>query len=95
MPLPQKLAIRLTAIAISLVVCGIITTVTTGLNPIDVYATMIKGAFGTQRKVWILLQEVAILLCVALALTPAFRMKFWNLGGEGQILAGCLASAAC
>ena len=95
MPLPQALAIRLLAIALSLVVCGVITAVMTGLNPLDVYGTMIKGAFGTQRKIWILLQEIAILLCVALALTPAFRMKFWNLGGEGQILVGSLASAAC
>jgi simple sugar transport system permease protein len=67
----------------------------TGLNPIDVYGTMFKGSFGSPHKVWILLQEVAILLCVSLALTPAFRMKFRNLGGEGQVLAGSLASAAC
>jgi len=95
MPMGQQLAIRLGIIVLALVVCGIITALTTGLNPIDVYGTMIKGAFGTPRKVWILLQETAILLCVSLALTPAFRMKFWNLGGEGQIMMGALASAAC
>ena len=95
MPLSHELAIRLGAILIALVVCGVITTLLTGLNPISVYGTMIKGAFGTTRKVWITLQEVAILLCVSLALTPAFRMKFWNLGGEGQIMMGALASAAC
>ena len=95
MPLWQSLSVRLGAILLAIVVCGFITTITTGLNPISVYATMFKGAFGTSRKIWILLQEIAILLCVALALTPAFRMKFWNLGGEGQILAGSLASAAC
>ena len=95
MPLWQSLSIRLGAIVIALVICGVITTIATGLNPIDVYATMIQGAFGTPRKVWSLLQELAILLCVSIALTPAFRMKFWNLGGEGQILMGCFASAAC
>ena len=95
MPLWQSLSIRLGAIVIALVICGVITTIATGLNPIDVYATMIQGAFGTPRKVWSLLQELAILLCVSIALTPAFRMKFWNLGGEGQILIGCFASAAC
>ena len=95
MPLWQSLAVRLGAIVMALVVCGFITTITTGLNPIDVYATMIKGAFGTARKTWSLLQELAILLCISVALTPAFRMKFWNLGGEGQILIGCFASAAC
>ena len=95
MPLAQTLAVRLAAIVVALVVCGIVTTLMTGINPIAVYATMVKGAFGSARKVWILLQELAMLLCVSVALTPAFRMKFWNLGGEGQILIGCLASAAC
>lgn len=95
MPLAQSLAIRFGIIVLAVVVCGVITMFATGLNPIDVYATMIKGSFGSPRKMWILLQETALLLCVSLALTPAFRMKFWNLGGEGQVLAGALASAAC
>ena len=38
---------------------------------------------------------MAILLCVSLAVTPAFRMRFWNIGGQGQLLAGGLATAAC
>ena len=56
---------------------------------------MFDGAFGTQRKLWILGQNVAILLCVSLAVTPAFKMRFWNIGGEGQVLSGGLAAAAC
>ncbi|MDO4806105.1 MAG: ABC transporter permease [Coriobacteriales bacterium] len=95
MPLPRAFAIRAGIIALALVMCGIVTMFMTGLNPIDVYATMFKGSFGSSRKIWILLQEIALLLCVSLALTPAFRMKFWNLGGEGQVLAGALAAAAC
>ena len=95
LPLAQTLAIRVGSIAVALVVCGVFTTLMTGLNPIDVYATMVKGAFGSMRKTWILLQNLAILLCISIALTPAFRMHFWNLGGEGQVLVGGLASAAC
>lgn len=87
--------IRGIAIIVALVVCGIITAALTDLNPISVYKTMFTGAFGTPRKIWILGQEIAMLLCVALALSPAFRMRFWNLGGEGQILMGGLAAAAC
>ena len=56
---------------------------------------MFAGAFGTTRKIWILLQNLAILLCISLALTPAFKMRFWNIGGEGQVLMGGLATAAC
>ncbi len=94
-PWQKALLIRAIAIIISLIVCGIITTIFTGLNPFNVYGAMFTGAFGTPRKLWILGQEIAILLAVALALTPAFRMRFWNLGGEGQILIGGLATAAC
>ena len=95
LPWYRSLLIRLIAIVIALIFCAIITTVMTGLNPISVYVTMFEGAFKTPRRVWTLLQEIAMLLSIALALAPAFRMKFWNLGGEGQVLAGALATAAC
>ena len=87
--------IRIIAIVAALVVCGIVTTICTGDNPISIFATIFKGAFGTQRKAWITLQYVAVLLIISLALTPAFKMQFWNIGGEGQVLMGGLASAAC
>ena len=91
----QSAAIRVLAVLISLIVCGIIIVLFTGENPINVYATMIKGAVGTNRRLWNLLQSVAILLCISLAVTPAFRMRFWNTGAEGQALIGGLATAAC
>lgn len=87
--------VRVAAVAAALVVCALITVVLTGKNPIGVYATMIDGALGTKRRVWSLLQNVAMLLCVSLAVTPAFKMRFWNIGAEGQVLAGGLATAAC
>ena len=87
--------IRSAAIVLALIACAIVTMLLTGENPIAIYATMIKGAFGTSRKVWILLQNLAILLCISLAVTPAFKMRFWNIGGEGQVLTGGLAAAAC
>ena len=87
-------AIRGAAIVLALIVCAVVTTALTGEDPVGVY-TMFAGAFGTPRKLWILGQNLAILLCVSLAVTPAFKMRFWNVGGEGQILIGGLATAAC
>lgn len=87
--------IRAAAIVIALIVCGLLTMLLTGENPINVYASMIDGAIGTERRVWRLLQDLAILLCISLAVTPAFKMKFWNIGAEGQVLIGGLAAAAC
>ena len=55
----QAWGIRLIAILAALIVCAVITSITTGLNPIEVYATMFAGAFGTTRRIWILGKEVA------------------------------------
>ena len=95
LPWYRAWAIRGAAILLALVACAVVTTALTGENPLGVYKTMFDGAFGTKRKAWILGQNVAILLCVSLAVTPAFKMRFWNIGGEGQILMGGLATAAC
>lgn len=91
----KRWMIRAIALVAALIVCGILTTLVTGLNPIKVYATFIQGAFGSARKTWVTLQNLSILLIISLALTPAFMMKFWNIGGEGQVLMGGLAAAAC
>lgn len=87
--------VRVLAVLAALVVCALITVVLTGENPIGVYVTMVDGAFGTKRRVWGLMQNVAMLLCISLAVTPAFKMRFWNIGAEGQVLVGGLATAAC
>ena len=87
--------VRAVAIVLALVCCGVISTIVTKDNPIQIFATIIDGSFGSSRKFMVLLQNTAMLLCVALALTPAFKMRFWNIGGEGQALIGALAAAAC
>ena len=88
------LAIRAVAVILALIVSGVIITLLTDKNPIAVYASMIDGAFGMDIRIWSLFQDVAILLCISLAVTPAFKMKFWNCGAEGQVLIGGLATVA-
>lgn len=95
LPSSKAWGIRAIAIVLALVVCAVVTTCLTGDNPVQVYATIFEGAFGSSRKTWVSFQDLAILLIISLALTPAFKMKFWNIGGEGQVLIGGLASAAC
>lgn len=87
--------IRAVAVLLALLFCGVLSYLLTKQNPIEIYKTMWDGAFGTTRRIWGLCQNIAILLCLALAVTPAFRMRFWNIGAEGQALVGGLASAAC
>lgn len=86
--------VRLVAILAALLVSAVLTVVLTGENPLDVFSSLIKGAVGTNRRIWVFFQNTAMLLCVALAVTPAFKMKFWNIGAEGQALIGAMATAA-
>ena len=95
LPFWKSWLIRILSVVAALVACAAVTVLLTGENPIQVYATMIDGAIGTERRIWSLLQNTAMLLCVSLAVTPAFKMKFWNIGAEGQVLMGGLATAAC
>lgn len=87
--------IRGLAVVAALVFSAIVTMILTHENPFTVYATMIRGSFATPTRIWNMLQSLAMLLCVSLAVTPAFKMRFWNIGAEGQVLVGALATAAC
>ena len=93
--LARAIGIRAVAILIALVVGGIVSVFVTGKNPIDIYVSIFNGAFGNVDRTWITFQEIAVLLGISLAVTPAFKMKFWNTGAEGQVLIGCLATAVC
>ena len=95
LPWYQAALIRGGAIVLALIVCALVTTLLTGENPISIYGTIFYGAFGTARKSWVTFQNLAVLLGISLAVTPAFKMRFWNIGAEGQVLIGCLATAAC
>lgn len=92
--LKTGIIVRVIAILLALVVCGIVTKVFTGDDPISIFKTIVHGAFGKGRLL-VTVHEIAILLCVSLAVTPAFRMRFWNIGAEGQVLMGALTTAMC
>ena len=95
--LPAYKVVLIYAIAIlaSLVLSAIICSLFSSKSPLAFFASLFDGALGSSRRIWLLLQDTALLLGVAVALVPAFKMKFWNLGGNGQILVGCLAAIAC
>lgn len=87
-----QIVVRIAAIITALIVCGIVTKVLTSADPISIFATIVHGAVGEGRLL-VTIHDIAILLCISLAVTPAFKMRFWNTGAEGQVLIGCLATA--
>jgi simple sugar transport system permease protein len=88
----ESLMIRISAILLALLVCSLF-IMFLSLNPFDVYRAMIKGAFGSVYKTRTTIIKAIPLLITALGISVAFKMKFWNIGGEGQIIMGAFASS--
>ena len=89
----RKWALRGIFFVVSFFVCAILSVILTGKGMDYFFKYFFEGLFGTERNVWNLFHETAILLLIALAVTPCFKMRFWNIGGEGQVLMGCLGCA--
>ncbi|MBR5472729.1 MAG: ABC transporter permease [Clostridia bacterium] len=92
--------IRVATIIAAFLLVGLLSMALSGRSLFETYGIMFSGVFGRifegrTMMLWKYLQEIAILLALALALTPAFKMKFWNCGAEGQALMGGLASIIC
>ena len=82
------------ALLMALIVSAGVIVALVHMNPVDVYKSIFDGALGSKRRMWITIRDMLILLCIAVGLAPAFRMRFWNIGAEGQILVGGVVSAA-
>ena len=93
--LERSLLVRIAAVAAALIFCALLSMALIGANPLKFISTLFDGAFGSPRRLWKFAKDTAVLLCISLAVTPAFRMRFWNIGAEGQVLVGALASVAC
>ena len=94
MPLWKAIAIRGGAIVGGILFLSILCGILFNVNPFSVITSLFDGVIGSERRIWLLIRDTALLLGVGLALVPAFKMKFWNLGGNGQILMGALVSVA-
>ena len=90
---PKAWGIRVIGVILSLVVSGLFIFAVTKLNPVQVYEAIFDGAFGTERRSWVTIRDAMMLLCIGVGLAPAFKMKFWNIGAEGQILIGGVITA--
>lgn len=94
-PKKQYWMIKIAGLLVAFLLAGIICTILRPGSFGTFYQEMFLGIFdpGDIEIVFEFLECAGILLLVAFALAPAFKMKFWNIGGEGQILVGCLVTA--
>ncbi len=90
-PFRNALLIRFVAVILALCTGGLVVLVF-GHNPLSIYTTMLQGALGSKTGLRETIKLTIPLLGAAIAIAPAFMMKFWNIGAEGQILAGGIAA---
>ena len=77
----KKWLVRIVALAVSLLMAGLVSAILTDFGKFgDFFNYLFTGAVGTQWRIQVLFQNWAILMCISLAVTPAFKMKFWNIG---------------
>ena len=92
-PFWQRVLIRAGAILIAMLLVVLFVHFTAGIDAAQTLFYMWEGVFGNAIYMRDTIFYTAKLLCIAVALAPAFKMRFWNCGAEGQVLAGGLATA--
>ena len=95
-PIWKKCCLYFGAVAIALLL-GAVLLISLGVDPVSYYTRMFTmGTIGNKiaYKVWInYLKDLVPLVLVSVALSLAFKMRFWNIGGEGQFILGSIAAA--
>ncbi len=88
----EAAVIRSSAIVLSLIAAGIFIFII-GHNPFAVYSSMLDGAFGTTYRITETMRRAVPLVIASLGIAAAFRLRFWNIGADGQIMMGALGAS--
>jgi len=92
LPKRREWIIRVAAILFSLAFAGIIIGIM-GFNPITVFIEMVNGSIGSKMRIQQTILKAIPLVITSMGILVAFKMKFWNIGGEGQIMMGAMGAA--
>lgn len=84
--------IRLAGIACA-VLTGMAFLAIAGYDPVSAMVSLLEGAFGNARRIAKTIEFAVPLVITSLGISLAFRMKFWNIGAEGQICMGAFAAS--
>ena len=91
LPKNKEVVIRVLAVVLSVVFSGAIILMF-GLNPIEIFRSIVEGAVGTPTRIRQTVLTAVPLTIASLGIIVAFKMKFWNIGAEGQITMGALGA---
>ncbi|MBO4831226.1 MAG: ABC transporter permease [Oscillospiraceae bacterium] len=83
--------IRLASFVVAILIGGLIFLLL-GDDPVSAYGAIITGSLGKKVAIRQTVKIAVPLLGTALAIAPCFKMRFWNIGAEGQITAGAIGA---
>lgn len=91
LPRKREILITILAVLLSIVFAGIILIIF-GLNPLNIFQEIIMGSVGTGLRIKQTIIKAIPLIIASMGIIVAFKMKFWNIGAEGQITMGALGA---
>lgn len=91
-PVALQILIPIGAVAVTLLLCSVLVWLA-GAGVLESYKLLLFSTFRSGYDVQDTLVKAAPLLFTGLAVAVAFRAKFWNIGAEGQLMAGAIAAA--
>ncbi len=85
------ICVPIISLVISLILTGFLLLVF-GVNPLATFSAMFNGAFGSSQNFAETLVKAVPLMLTGLGVSIAFRLRFWNIGAEGQLVLGGVAA---
>ena len=88
----QRILIIVGAIIVAFLMCGLVSTIAAPGTFLEFYDLFFSGIFISGDAFLTVIWDAAFLFLIAVALTPVFKMRYWNIGAEGQCLMGALGA---
>ena len=79
------------SVVLSLLI-GALLLLVSGQNPVLAFRSLWDGAFGSVDRFTETLVQATPLLLIAISVSLSFRCQIWNIGAEGQMMMGGIAS---
>ena len=87
----HELYATVAALAVTAVIIGLLVALA-GVSPLDAFSSLYEGAFGDRESALETLVQATPLILTGLAAAIAFRAGVWNIGGQGQFIAGAIGT---
>jgi general nucleoside transport system permease protein len=87
-----RIALPIASLLLAAILSGLVLLLS-GQDPIDTYGQIYSASFTSQGALTATFVYMTPLLFTGLGVAVAFRMRVWNIGGEGQLYLGAIGAS--